>query len=183
MRDGSPELIERAGGADEPYRELLRGVRDRLAATLRAIEDRLDRHAVLEPFAVRHRGGAGRAARALPPLARADRQRPARARPPARSAAPRRGLRRHARASRSAAGRVATHGGALGDHARTWGWATTRPGTRTERQRFLLAGAGEPPAARAARSVGVAGSRRGPRRRSAWPRFCRPNRSARTSSR
>jgi len=50
MRDGSPELTERAGGAAEPYREVLRGVRDRLAATLRAIEDRLDRHAVLEPF-------------------------------------------------------------------------------------------------------------------------------------
>ncbi|HEX7086996.1 MAG TPA: phosphoenolpyruvate carboxylase [Vicinamibacterales bacterium] len=42
MHDGSPELAEAVGGADEPYRALLRGVRDRLQATLRAIEDRLD---------------------------------------------------------------------------------------------------------------------------------------------
>ncbi len=50
MSDGSPELVARAGGATEPYRAVLRTVRDRLAATLRAIEDRLDRRALLEPF-------------------------------------------------------------------------------------------------------------------------------------
>ena len=50
MRDGSAELTERAGGAAEPYRAVLRTVRDRLATTLRAIEDRLDRHAALDPF-------------------------------------------------------------------------------------------------------------------------------------
>jgi phosphoenolpyruvate carboxylase len=43
MCDGSEELTARVGGeADEPYRTLLRDVRDRLSATLRAIEDRLD---------------------------------------------------------------------------------------------------------------------------------------------
>ncbi len=42
MRDGSPELMARVGDADEPYRALLRDVRDRLAATLRAIEERLE---------------------------------------------------------------------------------------------------------------------------------------------
>ena len=41
MTDASTELRRRVPGADEPYRELLRGVRDRLAATLRAIEARL----------------------------------------------------------------------------------------------------------------------------------------------
>jgi phosphoenolpyruvate carboxylase len=49
MSDGSAELMARAGGAPEPYREVLRPVRDRLAATLRDIEDRLDRRAALEP--------------------------------------------------------------------------------------------------------------------------------------
>lgn len=38
----SDELRERVGGAREPYRELLRRLRDRLAATRRSIEDRLD---------------------------------------------------------------------------------------------------------------------------------------------
>ena len=42
MRDGSPELVERAGQADEPYRALLRQLREQLATTLRAIEDRLE---------------------------------------------------------------------------------------------------------------------------------------------
>ena len=41
MTDASSELRARAPGADEPYRDLLRGVRDRLAATLRSIEARL----------------------------------------------------------------------------------------------------------------------------------------------
>ena len=50
MGDGSPELMARAGGASEPYRAVLRTIRDRLAATLRAIEDRLDRRALFEPF-------------------------------------------------------------------------------------------------------------------------------------
>jgi phosphoenolpyruvate carboxylase len=49
MSDGSPELMARANGAPEPYREVLRDVRDRLAATLRDIEDRLDRSAPLDP--------------------------------------------------------------------------------------------------------------------------------------
>ena len=49
MSHGSPELMERSRGAPEPYRAVLREVRDRLAATLRVIEDRLDRHATLEP--------------------------------------------------------------------------------------------------------------------------------------
>jgi phosphoenolpyruvate carboxylase len=42
MRDGSKELMDRVGDADEPYRALLRGVRDQLAATLRGIEDHLE---------------------------------------------------------------------------------------------------------------------------------------------
>ncbi len=42
--------MARTGGASEPYRAVLRTVRDRLAATLRAIEDRLDRRALFEPF-------------------------------------------------------------------------------------------------------------------------------------
>jgi phosphoenolpyruvate carboxylase len=42
MHDGSEELTSLVGTTDEPYRALLRGVRDRLAATLRAIEDRLE---------------------------------------------------------------------------------------------------------------------------------------------
>lgn len=42
MRDGSPELTAAVEGADEPYRALLRGVRDKLSATLRAIEARLE---------------------------------------------------------------------------------------------------------------------------------------------
>jgi phosphoenolpyruvate carboxylase len=42
MRDGSDELAAVVGAVDEPYRVLLRGVRERLAATLRAIEDHLD---------------------------------------------------------------------------------------------------------------------------------------------
>jgi len=50
MSGGSPELIERTNGAAEPYRALLRAPRERLAATLRAIEDRLDRDDVLDPF-------------------------------------------------------------------------------------------------------------------------------------
>jgi phosphoenolpyruvate carboxylase len=50
MGDGSPELMERTDGAPEPYRALLRVPRERLAATLRSIEDRLERRAVLEPF-------------------------------------------------------------------------------------------------------------------------------------
>ena len=41
MHDGSPELQDRVGGQPEPYRALLRGVRDRLAATIQAIEARL----------------------------------------------------------------------------------------------------------------------------------------------
>ena len=41
MTDASPEVRKRVPGADEPYRELLRGVRNRLIATLRAIEARL----------------------------------------------------------------------------------------------------------------------------------------------
>jgi phosphoenolpyruvate carboxylase len=41
MTDASSELRAKAPGADEPYRELLRGVRNRLVATLRAIEGRL----------------------------------------------------------------------------------------------------------------------------------------------
>ncbi|HXE80260.1 MAG TPA: phosphoenolpyruvate carboxylase [Vicinamibacterales bacterium] len=41
MSDASPELRKRVPGADEPYRELLRGVRNRLVATLRVIEERL----------------------------------------------------------------------------------------------------------------------------------------------
>ena len=49
MSDGSPELMARANGAPEPYREVLRDVRDRLAATLRDIEERLDRSAPLDP--------------------------------------------------------------------------------------------------------------------------------------
>jgi phosphoenolpyruvate carboxylase len=42
MTDASPELRQRVGTADEPYRELLRGLRARLAATIRAIEARLE---------------------------------------------------------------------------------------------------------------------------------------------
>ena len=42
MQGGSAELLARVGEADEPYRLLLRDVRDRLSATLRAIEDRLE---------------------------------------------------------------------------------------------------------------------------------------------
>ena len=42
--------MERARGAAEPYRALLREPRERLSATLRAIEDRLDRDDVLDPF-------------------------------------------------------------------------------------------------------------------------------------
>ncbi len=42
MQGGSAELLARVGDADEPYRLLLRDVRDRLSATLRAIEDRLE---------------------------------------------------------------------------------------------------------------------------------------------
>ncbi len=38
MSDASPELREMAGGAREPYRELLRRVRDRMAATRAWIE-------------------------------------------------------------------------------------------------------------------------------------------------
>ena len=41
MTDASPELRAQVAGADEPYRELLRGVRNRLVATLRSIEARL----------------------------------------------------------------------------------------------------------------------------------------------
>jgi phosphoenolpyruvate carboxylase len=51
MGDGSSELMSRANGAPEPYREALRGIRDRLATTLRDIEDRLDRKAPLDPCA------------------------------------------------------------------------------------------------------------------------------------
>ena len=50
MSDGSPELMERTKGAAEPYRALLREPRERLSATLRAIEDRLARNDVLDPF-------------------------------------------------------------------------------------------------------------------------------------
>ena len=42
--------MARAGGADEPYRALLRDLRERLSATLRAIEDRLDGAMSLDPF-------------------------------------------------------------------------------------------------------------------------------------
>src|SRR6187402_2606172 len=42
MQGGSAELVARVGEADEPYRLLLRDVRDRLSGTLRAIEDRLE---------------------------------------------------------------------------------------------------------------------------------------------
>jgi phosphoenolpyruvate carboxylase len=42
MQEGSPELMERVGGADEPYRVLLRDLRQRLSDGLRAIEDRLE---------------------------------------------------------------------------------------------------------------------------------------------
>ena len=41
MTDASAELRARAPGADEPYRELLRDVRNRLVTTLRTIEARL----------------------------------------------------------------------------------------------------------------------------------------------
>ena len=51
MSSGSPELTARVGEADEPYRALLRGVRDRLASTLRAIEDRLEQPAAGQPRA------------------------------------------------------------------------------------------------------------------------------------
>jgi phosphoenolpyruvate carboxylase len=50
MNSASPELMERVGGAAEPYRALLRQPRDRLVATLRTVEDRLDRNEVLESF-------------------------------------------------------------------------------------------------------------------------------------
>ena len=45
----------------------------------------------------------------------------------------------------------------------SWGWATTRPGPKTERQRVPLAGTGEPPAAR-------------------FPRTCRRRRTSRRCS-
>ena len=44
MSDASPELRAQVPGADEPYRELLRGVRNRLIATMRAIEAMLAGH-------------------------------------------------------------------------------------------------------------------------------------------
>ena len=50
MRDGSAELSARVGQADEPYRVLLRDVRERLSATLRAIEDRLDGRSLDQPL-------------------------------------------------------------------------------------------------------------------------------------
>jgi phosphoenolpyruvate carboxylase len=50
MRDGSHELAAAVGAVDEPYRVLLRGVRDRLAATLRAIEDHLDGRTAAGPL-------------------------------------------------------------------------------------------------------------------------------------
>ena len=48
MTDASPELRQRVGKVDEPYRELLRGLRSRLAATIRAIEAHLDGEPIVE---------------------------------------------------------------------------------------------------------------------------------------
>lgn len=50
MQDGSAELQARVGGTFEPYRALLRGVRDRLVETLRAIEARLEGRAPAGPL-------------------------------------------------------------------------------------------------------------------------------------
>jgi phosphoenolpyruvate carboxylase len=48
MSDASPELRARVPAADEPYRELLRGVRNRLVATLRSVEATLAGQAVTD---------------------------------------------------------------------------------------------------------------------------------------
>ena len=117
MQGGSAELLARVGEADEPYRLLLRDVRDRLSATLARDRGSSRRPRRRPRAAAGHRRRARRASRPVPPFARTDRQRPAGARPAARSAAARRRLRRHARAPRPAAGRVAAHRGALRDHA------------------------------------------------------------------
>lgn len=41
MRDATAELVELSGGSREPYREVLRGLRDRLRATLNWLDDSL----------------------------------------------------------------------------------------------------------------------------------------------
>ena len=174
MRDGSPELTERAGGAAEPYREVLRGVRDRLAATLRAIEDRLDRHAVLEPFDLR------RPRRSWPSRWRCAADRSSR---PATACSPAAACWTCSAASPPSAPRwcASTFGrtpratpGAVGDHASTWVLATTRRGTRPRRQAVPARRAGQQAASRAARAVGVAGGATRSSRPSAWPRSLPP---------
>jgi phosphoenolpyruvate carboxylase len=173
MRDGSPELTERASGAAEPYREVLRGVRDRLAATLRAIEDRLDRHAVLEPFdyvtAAELAEPLALCRRSLEQtgdglLARGrllDLQR----RVAAFGARRRLDLRQDA-----------SRHGRLGDHAAPGSWRLLVL-ERDPTAGVPARGAGQQAAARAARPVGVAGSRRGlrdvPRGRAAAARIAR----------
>ena len=93
--------------AREPYRSLLRGVRDRLEATRRAIGRELARRRARPRGDAVHRARrrARRAAAPVPPTRSSSRRRPHRERPAARPAAARRGVRPDARAPRPPAAR------------------------------------------------------------------------------
>ena len=118
MTRATPELCARVGDAPEPYRELLRGVRERLQG-----DPRLDRSvAAGRPRAAAarrrlpRRRVAARAAAAVPRLARRHGRRRDCRRPAARRAAAPRRVRRHDGAARHPAGVGPAHRGARRHH-------------------------------------------------------------------
>ena len=183
MSDGSPELIARAGGAP---RAVPRGAARRARSAGRDAARHRGSPAIasaaLEPCDATCRSGSS-PSRSRSATARSSRRATACSRgAAARPAAARRGVRRDARAARPPAGRVAAHGGALGDHAHL-GLGAYAAWNEADAQRFLLAELASrrplvPPDLLASPDV-ARGLRDVPRRRAR----CRPNRSARTSSR
>ena len=117
MTVATPELRARAGGAREPYRAVLREVRDRLRATRDQLGGELARaeSVPVGRASARNRTdrtvsvdfGAGRAAAALSPIAHRDRAGAHRQRPSHRPPASHRCVRPHPRTPRCPAARLA----------------------------------------------------------------------------